>query len=259
LPEAPLTRAVLDSTLAAGRALKLNVRLTPRSEWLIGKGYGRPGADISPLLDPDDIPEIPWSTMRGLAREAARSLATWYPAFGGAPCGGSSSEPDLWCRAPLVAPCPICRVFGSPLQRGSWEVGDLRYPDALRNRIGRGEQAPGPVGMPEGPLGQATRVGIHGELGRASKHHVRTEEMVHSTWALEGVAEERYPLQADPSNRFLDLLLMALSLRLVQRLGSHRRRGWGWVQVDVDLDDPVDTLAPATLIGLLREVGGAQL
>ena len=219
-----------EACVSRREAVRIGFEVLPATEWIIGAGYGRGGADQSTMLDPDDFPEVTEKSMRGLLRDAVESLVKWHPTIAGPRCQGSDEEARKYC-GPSEA-CPVCRICGSVLRRSGWHVSSARLATRKRNLICAVEEAMGGGRDLRGSLvDRRTRVAINAELGRAAQHKLFEFETAAAGLALEGFVEERPPLALSGSARARDALVICAGLRLIERLGGHRRKGWGQVKV----------------------------
>jgi len=222
------------------RPARLNFEVKPQTEWLISVGYGRKGADLSPARDHQSYPEIPQASMRGLLRDAVESLASWYPVALGLLCGAGTGAADFCGTGSSDKACLACRTFGSPLRRGGWYVSAAGLSDLQRALYQQLDPPPHPrdswdaptrLALRESLFQRRMRVAMNAELGRADEHKLFDFETAVSDLRLHGFAEERPPLMPDVQTRAADIVALAVSLSLIERVGSHRRKGWGQVHV----------------------------
>ncbi len=198
------------------------LRLEMLSDWRIGTGTGRQGSvDGIVARDVRDLPFVPSTTLRGIWRDAAETLA--HGLDGGAAGGG-------WARA-------VDHLFGSqpaldggagretgPIP-GLLTVGDARFPDELGRLL-----------EPRPKARQAftfikSGVAIDPETGRAKDDFLRFDEIARADAVLACEVSIAETGDEDVDNKLKAFALA--SLRLVERLGGDRRRGAGRCRIEV--------------------------
>lgn len=194
------------------------LKLEMLSDWHVGSGMGRPG-NIDRLIarDQDGLPYVPAKTLTGIWRDAAERMAH----------GLDGGVPGPWSQW-------VACVFGDQPARGETDpstrprpallsVRPARLRATLRARLRGAEQE---ACLLRGALTFVKPgVKIDSQSGRAVDDHLRFEEMARLHSVLE--APISISLPADPAERNAVIALLALSTRLVERLGGKRRRGAG--------------------------------
>ena len=223
------------------------LKLTMEADWSIGSGVGRQGSlDSLVARDVDGLPYVPASTLRGMWRDAAETVAY----------GLDNGTIGNWAK--LVA-----RLFGSqPAIDKNFEgpiasclvVTDAQYPKGFgewltKTRKNRAKQAM--VFVKPG-------VAIDPLTGSAKTDFLRFDEtaragaVLFATMTIDLTGDEK----ADAA---LHALALA-SLALLERLGGDRRRGLGACKVEIKpVETPTKTL-PASLkdaIALLEKTADA--
>jgi len=201
--------------------IPLSLRLEMQSDWHIGSGGGRHGA-LDRLLDRDagGLPYVPGSTLRGIWRDAAETLARGLD-------DGKDDGP--WAKL-------VNLLFGSqPTEderasakdrkrdvtrprRGALRIDDLRYPEELRQWL------KGDPRLQQAVTFAKPGVAIDKASGRAKENFLRFEEAGRKGSVLVGGGELVLP---DGLSREQALAFLVAAAKLVERIGGKRRRGNG--------------------------------
>lgn len=216
---------------------QFRIRLTMESDWHVGSGMGRPG-NIDRLIvrDADDLPFVPAKTLHGIWRDACEclcrglddgQLGDWsrlvdllfgsQPALGGNDPTGRHGDP---AKVPLESAVQIrSALIPSPL-REKLIHADRRIRQALTF------VKPG--------------IKIDHRSGSAKKDFLRFEEVARKGTILEAVCRLSI---SDASTREMASALLIASAKLVERLGSKRRRGLGCCRLEILDTDPDEAIA----------------
>lgn len=218
--------------------------------WRVGSGEAAGWTlDAAVRKDPDGLPFVPGSTLRGRVGDALRQLAPLLdlelcdgtlapPAAQGASKGESGSQGSERPMGRLcgvnhglgderrVDYCACCRLLGSPRIEGALGWGPARLrpndPDWDKNL------APLAASIPGHLTRLRNRTAIDGRSGRAEDEHLFTLEEVRGGLELGARLDLHQPLDRD----LLALLLAAM--RHVRELGGGRRRGLGACRLRIE-------------------------
>ena len=197
--------------------------------WRIGSGEAAGSSlDSTVRKDPDGLPFVPGTTLRGIVGEALRELAhlldvpvcdgTLLRQGGelGKLCGVHGSE----------TPCIACLLVGSPHRPGvvSWEPAQLQDPDGDPDR----DLARIAAAIPGHLTRHRNRTAIDPQKGRAEDDHLFTLEESRGRLSLQARLDLEKPLTRD------QLALLLGALRHVRELGGSRRRGLGACRLHID-------------------------
>lgn len=211
----------------------INFQVLFSSRWHVGSGFGVPGQiDDQNVRDDQDFSRLPATHLRGLVRESCFQLAEYL------------NQPQVACEgqhiiraggAPSPAalshhgepPCLICRLFGSPLSKGSLWFSDARYNTEFRsaiNHLSIGSKQDGYV---------STHVALDRQTQRARANQLYNTEVVDPVLAYEAQINILQPILKE------DLQWLIAALLFTRRVGGKRRRGLGSCQIKVtSLPDP---------------------
>lgn len=194
----------------------------------VGTGaLGGTAADKPLLKDPQGLPYLPGSALKGLLRHEAEKLVR---ALRGDDAVCRPPNPAKMCpqgRPPKDPYCPVCRVFGSPWRPSSLTFSDLK-PDEKQGR--QVIQVVKDTGLRFG-------VGIGRYRGAAAEDLLYTIEVASATTAVPfiGTIEGDIP---DDEGRW-PLAVVLASLRTIGAVGGARSRGLGWVNLEAAGVEPI--------------------
>lgn len=217
--------------------LPLNCTVMLQSDFHVGTGYGVKGiADSRQMTDPQGRPMIPKRQLRGLLRDRLEYLVSLYgdtvPSL--KPCDGRYESGPGGTASTLCGvnhptwtvemPCPVCRIFGSPVTPRGFEFGDARAGGADLHRL-----------PPQRTAARAGRemvakahVTIDPSTGRAKGDHLYGIEVARPEGALcLSIVEAPEHMVYDDAVRKLDAVLLVAAVRMLRRVGGKRRRGLG--------------------------------
>ncbi len=225
-------------------SLSLTFKIVLSSDYHIGTGYGLPsGADSALLRDVDGVPIIRGTTISGLLRDGLWRLLELPPLNHYRRCkaSGLAKEKNVtfsYCgeRSNTSYPCPICRLFGSPIHAKHWQIGSARsagistflYEDLQKTGIA-------------GQMNQ--RVRVNPVTRRAEPRKLFSQEDGDKrlcflfTATCESIDESAWDEAA----------LLVASARYIRELGRSRRRGQGQCLISLIATEP------ATLPGITLE------
>lgn len=204
---------------------------------LIGSHAALPGFDRVAMLDMDELPFVPASSIRGRVKGAVRRFLmdngdSWEEFQ---VCTGQAGSPegekgeyctDMGLDPNTPRPCAICRIFGSPGGRNTrgFEFSGAYY--STNDEIALKETFEEEL---EGfSLIKRTRNRRDVKLRRAKKDALFFYGPAQFYADLEGrVVETQAHLRFDDSIRNWDYRLLLLGVRLATELGSSRNRGFG--------------------------------
>ncbi|MCB9958315.1 MAG: hypothetical protein H6843_06810 [Rhodospirillaceae bacterium] len=238
--------------------------VTMLSDWHIGTGGGRHGA-IDRLIerDADDLPFVPATTLRGIWRDAAETLALGLD--DGADTGPWSTVLErVFGDQPALARAPS----GERPQSGALMLGAARLPAYLRDALWQSgtdgsDTDPGRRRLRQALTFVKPGVAIAPESGRAKPDYLRFEEVARQGAVLTAEGILTLPQDEDLAKAAMALLVGAAAL--VDRLGGKRRRGTGrcaWSmafgKATPETPPPVTDLAQAiTVLGSAPPVFGS--
>jgi CRISPR-associated protein Csx10 len=216
-----------------------NVTIEFLSDWAIGSGAGRQGS-IDRLIerDPDGLPYVPATTLRGLWRDAAEQLAFGLDE-GKGKGPWSKLVPQLFGSEPAVEALAEDKtsdvpVFEQPV-RSRLSVDDLRFPKLEAEYLAHKKSQ----ALRRALVFLKPGVAIDPGTGAAMPDFLRFEEMARKGIALEGKARIDCDCVGEPER----LKVFALAaLKLIDRLGNKRRRGAGKCKVTTPGTAPNFTL-----------------
>lgn len=196
----------------------------------VGTGYGFAGfLDGVVVRDGQDHVYLPGSTIKGKTRAAARRLARGLglglhlcPA--GTPCGLARD-----------APCPVCRLFGSPQFPGQLHFDNVQLPETYRDLLDYlAEQDR--LAARRATTQRRTNVMLSRRRRAARPDHLFTNELVRCDLLLSSriVGEVIGREGQGAADLGGDLALLWGALRLVTHLGRARGRGLGRCAIEVE-------------------------
>ena len=214
----------------------MNTALTPRSQfeatlkltsdWHVGLGAGRPG-EIDRLIQRDTagLPFIPAKTLTGMWRDACETVAL----------GLDNGETGVWSawviylfgEQPAIATPTQVRAQQHPPRAAALSIRDASFSDGFKQAI---------VGNQ--PLLAAMTfikpgIGIDGKTGCAKENFLRFEEMARAGATLQASCELSLADLSEEQQKAAYCLL-AVSTRLMTRLGGKRRRGAGSCELTIE-------------------------
>lgn len=195
----------------------------------VGAGYGFAGfLDSVVVRDSRGHIYLPGSTVKGKVRAAARRLARALP-LGGQLCATGSP-----CGLARGAPCPVCRLFGSPHFPGRLYFDNVQLPDAYRKLLTEMHQQDRLVARQAMTL-RRTHVMLSRRRRAARPNHLFTNELTRSDLPLSGrvVGEVIGRAGAAATELQDELALLWGAMRLVTHLGRARGRGQGHCAIAV--------------------------
>ncbi|HET9211219.1 MAG TPA: RAMP superfamily CRISPR-associated protein, partial [Thermoanaerobaculia bacterium] len=206
--------------------------------WRIGSGEAA-GRHLDSLLRRDalGLPFVPGSTVRGLARDAARRLAR---ALAIEVCDGTLGEDQgaagRLCGVNRSGLCPLCALFGSPHREPGVGWGPARivlagaggpvWEGEARSTLAQ-EAAQVPNLLTRG----RSRTAVDEKSGRAADEQLFTQEEAVAGLELSGALE----VEAALAPREVSLLVAALCF--LREVGGGRRRGLGACRVRIAAAD----------------------
>lgn len=211
--------------MTAPATLRAAFRVDFAREYHVGAGHGRDTSLDSALFTdgegPREAPAIRYA--HGVLRQAVYDLLQTGAMRGWRRCG-RSGEPgrpaDHFC-APGGdrAPCPLCRIFGSPAHPSPWDFSTMR-------------PLPGQDGAPAGGTARVvSRASVDLRSRRAADRTLFSEEL--GAPLAFGFEAARTP-GGDAGAAMDELALLAMAARCVPALGADRRRGRGECTVTLD-------------------------
>jgi CRISPR/Cas system CSM-associated protein Csm3 (group 7 of RAMP superfamily) len=209
--------------------IELNYRIRFQSPVHVGAGYGFAGfLDSVVIRDGRGHVYIPGSTIKGKARAAGRRLAY------GLGLGPQLCPAGRPCGLARGAPCPICRLFGSPQFPGQLHFDNVQLSDAYRALLDELTQQD-PLAARQAVTERRANVMLSRRRRAARPDHLFTQELVRTDLSLSGqiVGEVvgREGWTAHDLRR--DLALLWGALGLVTHLGRARGRGLGRCSIEV--------------------------
>jgi CRISPR-associated Csx10 family RAMP protein len=207
-------------------AKTLELYLTFDGPFNVGAGaLGGSLADKPLTRDARGLPMVPASTFKGRLRHEVERLApVFYP--NEPPC--NSPVPETMCQGD-AAPCPVCRLFGSP-----WRPGKLTFTDLTLAEPGFLKAAdPVPGTLRYG-------VGLSRQRRVAEDHLLYTTEvfMPGTPVTLRGTITGELDEQ--------ELALLRAGLDGLYALGGGKTKGLGWFDLQVRIQDEAESdLTPA--------------
>ena len=184
------------------------------------------GTDNPVIRDPNGIPYIPGSSVKGKLRTI---LEYKYGRVGegGKPCG---------CGQPLEK-CEVCTIFG-PHNNTRHNLGPSRIivRDAF---MSSGSLKAWEEFNKEGkePIEIKTETMINRQTGAAARGSLRTQERIRAGTEFDLNISLRV-FDGDDEEKMLELIEEALSLLQQDYLGGSGTRGYGWVEVkDIKVSD----------------------
>lgn len=209
---------------------RLEFKIDLLSDYHVGAGHGGETSDSALLRDGDGQAAIRGSILAGLLRDALWRLLRQAPPgtllarqAGKCRASGAGSDAEPYCRT--GAPCPVCRIFGSPAQPKGWRVG------TARPRHSKTPQVPEHDAQRIGGL-EVQRARVNPRTRRTEPHKLFSQERGSSRWDLRFEVDR---LAADDDAEAEAALILA-SARLIRGLGRSRRRGLG--ECRLHLADP---------------------
>ncbi len=208
----------------SGPTLRAAFRVDFAREYHVGAGHGR-GTSLDSALFTDgegarEEPAIRYA--HGVLRQAVYDLLQTGAMAAWRRCG-RSGEPgrpaDHFCAFERDrAPCPLCRIFGSPAHPSPWDFSTMR-PRA-------GAAAPG---------GRAARVVSRTSVDLPSRRAADRTLFSEELGAPLSFGFEAARAPGDDADSAADeLALLAMAARCVPALGADRRRGRGQCAVVMD-------------------------
>ena len=202
-------------------SLELGFRVEIQSDYHVGAGHSL-GTEIDSALlrDADGVPVLRGTVLNGLLRDGLWRLLQLEPLQKWQRCqeSGRRDAEERYCGQYTVgdvAPCPICRLFGTPRTMKRWRIGSARPVDRER-----------PAGTPYKPEETAsrrvTRVRVNPRTRRAAPRQLFSQEhggQLTFTFTATCPAADEAALD--------EAALLVAAARFVRQLGRSRRRGQG--------------------------------
>ncbi len=201
---------------------RIRYRLEFESHFVISSAVSQRGMfDITTVTDPDDLPYIPPSTIKGRIRASLQEFCSSniikYPLCSQHSLKNSTLKPS--------SVCPLCRIFGAPggeLIRGFFFSGAY-IPEKDREVFKRMFEDTDEVF-----LYKRTRNQIDRQLRRAREDALFSVGAATKVNTFEGeVVEEITHYSIDGSLRESDLALILTGMRLITEMGLSKNRGFG--------------------------------
>lgn len=193
------------------------------SDWRIGSGTGRQGAvDGLVVRDVNGLPYIPSTTLRGVWRDAAETLAHGLDE-GQAGGGWARLVSHLFGNQPALE--SENALTAGPVS-AALLVDDARFPDVMGRYFNQGKNV-----AREAFTFVKSGVSIDPENGRAKQDYLKFDEIARAgaelvtTVSLESSGDATFDMVAEA--------FALASLRLVERIGGDRRRGAGRCEITV--------------------------
>jgi len=195
----------------------------------IGTGYGFAGfLDSVAIRDGQGHVYLPGSTVKGKARAAARRLAH------GLGLGSQICQADTPCGLARGAPCPVCRLFGSPQFPGQLHFDNVQLPEHYRKLLTALAERD-PLAARRAVTKPRTGVMLSRRRRATRPEHLFTYELVRTDLPLSGriVGEVIGREGWNGQDLREDLALLWSALKLVTHLGRARGRGLGRCFIEV--------------------------
>jgi CRISPR/Cas system CSM-associated protein Csm3 (group 7 of RAMP superfamily) len=213
------------------RIIDWRVEVVMESPFIIGQGRGIEGViDRLGVRDPQGLPYIPGSTLKGVYRAAARrflkALDSCAPAGARPICDHDLGPGGESCAPPAAEACVICRWFGSARIEGTLWFGSLVLAQQSA-RLVQGLLGDG-VGRRTGFAGIRARASISRALRSTVPERLFVSELFDRGLAFSG----RLHGQVFTTQEEAELMQRILTKGL-ERLGGGRSVGWGKLAVTV--------------------------
>jgi len=202
---------------------RIRYRLEFESPFVISSAVSETGKyDIATVLDPDGLPYIPPSTIRGRIKASLQEFCTINDTRYTL-CSLHKLKNN---KSPLPSyDCPLCRVFGAPggeIMRGFFFSGAY-VPETNREIIKRINED-----LQGASLYKRTRNQIDRQLRRAREDALFSVGAGNAFYFFEGaVLEEPLHQGIDNHLRESDLALIMTGMRLITEMGLSKNRGLG--------------------------------
>jgi CRISPR-associated protein Csx10 len=238
-------------------SILLEFEIKFKSDFHVGAGHGL-GLEVDSALlrDPDQVPRITGTVLKGLLSERLTNLLALDPFHGEQRCQASGKVAGrAYCGqfASDGPQCPVCAIFGSPRQEGHWTISSVRPvglmepQDPLRSEWRAGETA----------AQTTTRVRINPRTGRAEENKLFTREEGDSSVAF----RFRAACSSNDESAWREAELLVAATRLLRNLGAGKRRGSGECEihlVDRKQEDAILDRLSARLHGQSPEIPTGQ-
>lgn len=203
-------------------SLRLTFKIQLLSDYHVGSGHGQGTETDSALLrDADGIPVLRGTVVVGVLRDALWRLLQLGPLREQRTCqaSGNVGADTAYCGQHVEGkekePCPICRVFGTPLSGKHWRISSAR-PES-HPTLEMVPYAPDETGSQ-----RIVRVRVSPRTRRSAPRQLFSEEQG---------ASQSYLFTAECSMEDAAALdeaaLLVAAARFVRQLGRSRRRGEG--------------------------------
>ena len=209
--------------------IELTYRIHFHTPVHVGTGYGFAGfLDSVVVRDGQGHIYLPGSTIKGKARAAARRLAH------GLGLGAQLCPAGTPCGLARGAPCPVCRLFGSPQFPGQLHFDNVQLPEHYRELLTALAERD-PLAARQAITQPRTGVMLSRRRRAARPEHLFTYELVRTDLPLSGrivgevIGREGWSAQ----DLREDLALLWGALKLVTHLGRARGRGLGRCSIEV--------------------------
>lgn len=201
---------------------RIKYRLEFESPYVISSAVTETGMyDITTVTDPDGLPFIPPSTIRGRIKASLQEFCSInYSKY--SLCSIHTLKRD---GVPPSSNCPLCRIFGAPggeFIRGFFFSGAY-VPEQAREVFKRMRNDVSGL-----TLYKRTRNQIDRKLRRAREDALFSIGAVPSVLTLGGeLVEEVSHQKIDNHLRESDLALILIGMRLITEIGLSKNRGFG--------------------------------
>lgn len=221
--------------------LTFEIRFTSDFHVSAGHGWGST-ADSALLRDADGVPVIRGTTVTGLLRDGLWRLLQLPPlqAQGYQSCRASGLPPQMgleYCGQWGVeaAPCPACRLFGSPAHPKQWRISSARPANLAELLPPKASWARERIG---GQVSQ--RVRVSPATRRAETAKLFSEEHGDARLCL------RFTATRDLCDTSVldEAALLVAAARNMRELGRSRRRGQGTCTIHLIAPDALPDLQP---------------
>lgn len=221
----------------------------------VGTGYGFAGfLDSVVVRDGQGHVYLPGSTIKGKTRAAARRLALGLQldtplCEAGTPCRLLSDH----------APCPVCRLFGSPQFPGQLHFDNVQLPEDYRRLLEAMDQQD-PLTARRATTQRRTHVMLSRRRRAARPDHLFTNELIRHDLPLSGhIVGNVIDHEGVDTATDTDLALLWGALRLVTHLGRARSRGLGRCAISVtSLHIDGEPFTAANYAAALDDLGGSD-
>lgn len=192
------------------------VKIQFASSFHHGSGFGVAGlVDRGVLRDGNGIPYLAGSSLKGRFRHALLRMD------GGLEACADPTGTGAFCRN-RDSQCRLCRLFGSPWNKGEWEFGDAFPDEDLANAVRSLEKIR--IGALHSDSTIRRQTSMDRVLGKVREQLLFSTELLDGGWLFVGEVDG---VRAD------DLSVLRHCAKLVTHLGSGQSRGHGRCEITV--------------------------